>query len=87
MLSAANFPFIFNKYKTFQLDLLSQYQRGSRYLVRNLTLSGPVLCSQHPPVIIPVASPEVSSLELLVERVRDAVSSTERHNTAAPNFR
>ena len=73
-----------NKYKTFQLDLLSQYQRGSRYLVRNLTFSGPVLCSLQSPVIIPVASPEVSSLELLVERVRDAVSSTERHTNTAP---
>ena len=82
MLSAANFPFIFKKYKTFQLDLLSQYQRGSRYLVRNLTFSGPVLCSQHSPVIIPVASLEVSSLEL-VERVRDAVSSTEQHTNTA----
>ena len=57
MLSAANFPFIFNKYKTFQLDLLSQYQRGSRYLVRNLTFSGPVLCSQHPPVDHPRGEP------------------------------
>ena len=87
MLSAANFPFIFKKYKTFQLDLLSQYQRGSRYLVRNLTFSGPVLCSQHPPVIIPEASPEVSSLETLVELVRGAVSSTEWHAIAAPNYR
>ena len=49
--------------------------------------SGPVLCSQHPPVIIPEASPEVSSLEMSVELVRGAVSSTEWHNTAAPNFR
>ena len=49
--------------------------------------SGPVLCSQHSPVIIPVASPEVSSLETSVELVRGAVSSTERHSTAAPNFR
>ena len=53
----------------------------------NPTFSGPVLCSHLPPVIIPEASPEVSSLERVVERVRDAVSSTERHNTAAPNFR
>ena len=45
--------------------------------------SGPVLCSQHSPVIIPVASLEVSSLEL-VERVRDAISSTEQQNIAAP---
>ena len=49
--------------------------------------SGPVLCSQHPPVIIPEVSPEVSSLETLVELVRGAVSSTERHNIAAPLFR
>ena len=49
--------------------------------------SGPVLCSQQHPVIIPEASPEVSSLETLVELVRGAVSSTERHNIAAPNFR
>ena len=75
-----------NKYKTFQLDLLSQYQRGSRYLVRNLTFTGPVLCSQHPPVIIPEASPEVSSLETLVERVRDATSSTEQQTIAAPLY-
>ena len=46
-----------------------------------------MLCSHLPPVIIPEVSPEVSSLERVVERVRDAVSSTERHNTAAPNFR
>ena len=38
------------------------------------------------PVIIPVASPEVSSLEMSVELVRGAVSSTEQHNTAAPNL-
>ena len=87
MLSAANFPFIFKKYKTFQLDLLSQYQRGSRYLVRNLTFSGPVLCSQHSPVIILEVRPLVYSLEMLVERVRDAVSSTEWHNIAAPIYR
>ena len=49
--------------------------------------SGPVLCSQHPPWIIPEASPEVYSLETLVELVRGAVSSTERHNIAAPLFR
>ena len=48
--------------------------------------SGPVLCSQHPPVIIPVASPEVSSLEMLVERVRDATSSTEQQTIAAPLY-
>ena len=46
-----------------------------------------MLCSHLPPVIIPVASPEVSSLERVVERVRDAVSSTERHAIAAPYYR
>ena len=35
---------------------------------------------------MPVASPEVSSLEQVVERVRDAISSTEQHtNTALLN--
>ena len=48
--------------------------------------SGPVLCSQHSPVIIPEASPEVYSLETLVERVRDAISSTEQQTIAAPLY-
>ena len=46
-----------------------------------------MLCSQHSPEIIPEASPEVSSLETLVELVRGAVSSTEQQNNAAPNYR
>ena len=53
----------------------------------NLTFSGPVLCSQQHPVIIPVVYLGVYSLGRLVERVRDAVSSTERHAIAAPNYR
>ena len=53
------------------------------YFAWNPTFSGPVLCSLLSPVIIPVASPEVSSLEQVVERVRDAVSSTERHTNTA----
>ena len=57
------------------------------YFAWNPTFSGPVLCIRQSPVIIPEASPEVSSLETSVELVRGAVSSTERHNTAAPNFR
>ena len=48
--------------------------------------SGPVLCNQHPPVIIPEVSPEVSSLETLVQRVRDATSSTEQQTIAAPLY-
>ena len=50
----------------------------------NLTFSGPVLCSQQHPVIIPVVDIVVYSLGRLVERVRDAVSSTERHTNTAP---
>ena len=46
-----------------------------------------MLCSQHSPVIILEVRPLVYSLEMLVERVRDAVSSTERHNIAAPYYR
>ena len=49
----------------------------------NLTFSGPVLCSQQHPVIIPVVYLVVYSLGRLVERVRDAVSSTERHTNTA----
>ena len=45
-----------------------------------------MLCNQHPPVIIPEVSPEVSSLETLVERVRDATSSTEQQTIAAPLY-
>ena len=53
----------------------------------NLTRSGPVLCSQHLLWIITEASPEVYSLETLVELVRGAVSSTEQQTIAAPNYR
>ena len=53
----------------------------------NLTFSGPVLCSQQHPVIIPVVYLMVYSLGRLVERVRDAISSTEWHAIAAPNYR
>ena len=58
-----------------------------RFTAVNLTHLAPVLCSHPLSVIIPEASPEVSSLETLVELVRGAVSSTERHNIAAPLFR
>ena len=46
-----------------------------------------MLCSQQRTVIIPVEKPEVYSLFLLVEFVRGAVSSTERHNIANQIFR
>ena len=76
---------IITKYKLF---LAEPWPRSLLFNVAPLSceeshFSGPVLCSQHSPVIIPMVSLEVSSLEL-VERVRDAVSSTERHNIAAP---
>ena len=48
----------------------------------NLTYSGYVLCSQQMTVITPDEF-EDYSLELLVEPVRGANSSTERHNIAA----
>ena len=44
--------------------------------------SGNVLCSQQSTVINPDEFVD-SSLELLVEPVRGAISSTERHNIAA----
>ena len=51
----------------------------------HLTFSGPVLCSLQYPVIT-VDEFADYSLELWVERVRDAVSSTEQHtNTALLN--
>ena len=57
------------------------------YFERNhLTFSGPVLCSLQYPVIT-VDEFADYSLELWVERVRDAVSSTEWHNIAAPIYR
>ena len=75
---------IITKYKLF---LAEPWPRSLLFNVAPLFceeshFSGPVLCSQHSPVIIPVASPEVSSLEL-VERVRDAISSTEQHTNTA----
>ena len=57
-----------------------------RYSARNPTYSGPVLCSHPQSVIIPEVSPEVYSLMSMVEPVREAISSTERHNIAAPHF-
>ena len=53
----------------------------------NLTHLAPVLCSHPTPVIIPEASPEVYSQMSMVEPVRAAISSTERHNIAAPLYR
>ena len=57
-----------------------------RYFARNLTSRAPCCAANTPQWIIPEASPEVSSLETLVELVRGAVSSTERHNIAAPPY-
>ena len=42
-----------------------------------------MLCSQQPPVIILEVRPLVYSLEMLVERVREAVSSTEQLTNTA----
>ena len=55
-----------------------------RFTLVNLTHLAPVLCSHPTPVIIPEASPEVYSQMSMVEPVRAAISSTERHNIAAP---
>ena len=58
-----------------------------RFTLVNLTHLAPVLCSHPTPVIIPEASPEVYSQMSMVEPVRAAISSTERHNIAAPLYR
>ena len=58
-----------------------------RFTAVNLTHLAPVLCSHPLSVIIPEASPEVYSLMSMVEPVRAAISSTERHNIAAPLYR
>ena len=52
----------------------------------HLTRSGPVLCSHPTPGIIPEASPVVYSQMSMVEPVRAAISSTKRHNIAAPLY-
>ena len=50
----------------------------------NLTHLAPVLCSHPLSVIIPEASPEVYSQMSMVEPVRAAISSTERHTGTSP---
>ena len=64
-----------------------------KYEVVSVTLCGisparaPCCAANTPQWIIPEASPEVYSLETLVELVRGAVSSTEQQTIAAPNYR
>ena len=60
---------------------ISLVRRGS-VILRGISLLGYVLCSQQSTVITPDEF-EDYSLELLVEPVRGANSSTERHNIAA----
>ena len=50
----------------------------------NCELSGPELGSQQTSRIIPVVRPVVYSEMSLVEPVREAISSTQQQNTAAP---
>ena len=54
-----------------------------RFTLVNLTHLAPVLCSHPTPAIIHEASPEVYSQMSMVEPVRAAISSTERHNIAS----
>ena len=60
---------------------ISLVRRGS-VILRGISLLGNVLCSQQTTVITPDEF-EDFSLQLLVEPVRGANSSTERHNIAA----
>ena len=69
------------------LDYHSFRSAWFRFTDVNLTHLAPVLCSHPTPVIIPEASPEVYSQMSMVEPVRAAISSTERHNIAAPLYR
>ena len=68
------------------LDYHSFRSTWFRFTDVNLTHLAPVLCS-HTPVIIPEVRPEVYSQMSMVEPVRAAISSTERHNIATPLYR
>ena len=63
------------------MAIISLVRRGS-VILRGISLLGYVLCSQQSTVINPDEFVDYS-LELLVEPVRGANSSTERHNIAA----
>ena len=63
------------------MAIISLVRRGS-VILRGISLLGYVLCSQQSTVITPDEFVDYS-LELLVEPVRGANSSTERHNIAA----
>ena len=86
MLSAANFSLILTNIKH------SNSTSCLNTSVVHVTLCGispsraPCCAANTPQWIIPEASPEVSSLETLVERVRDATSSTEQQTIAAPLY-
>ena len=64
------------------LAIISLVRRGS-VILRGISLLGYVLCSQQSTVITPDEFVDYS-LELLVEPVRGAISSTGQQNTAAP---
>ena len=68
------------------LDFHYSHSEWFRFTLVNLTHLAPVLCSHPTLVIIPEASPEVYSQMSMVEPVRAAISSTKRHNIAAPLY-